>query len=120
MSGLLRARATRSDNNKTVDMINFAAILHSKGARWAHTLESIIAVTDRQSYFLALMLRMILRDLRIEVSQGRDREAAKRLVAIIRAKRMLKQEAPGRKVIGRMLDQLETLNFFAKGSDKGM
>jgi hypothetical protein len=60
-----------------------------------------------------------MRQLRDEILQSRDRDALKRLVAQVQAKRQFKKQDPGAKAVSKMLEHLEKIDHFKeKAVDK--
>lgn len=99
-------------------ILNFACLLKSKPIGWEDALTRVIRSTERDSWYLSSMLELLMRDLQEEVNTGANREAAKRLVAHLKAKRGLKKEEPGRKAIRRVLGRLVSQDFFRRRTDE--
>jgi predicted phosphodiesterase len=93
-------------------VMTFYCILSSRGSNWAETLREIIEKTDRQAFYLSLMLDALMDSLNHEISQSKDRDAMKRLVAFIQAKRSFGKQAPGNKAVSIILGELEKRGDF--------
>jgi hypothetical protein len=93
-------------------LLNYACILRSKPRKWDETSEGVIINTDRKSFYMGQMLISTLDQFEKNVNSGLDRDKLKKLVALIRAKRELKKDHPGSKMVGRVLRRLEAGNSF--------
>jgi len=94
------------------DVMTFHCLLASRGSNWAETLREMIEKTDRHAFYLSLMLRALMNRLDHEISQSKDRDAMKRLVAVIQAKRSFGKQAPGHKAVSNILGRLEKRGDF--------
>jgi len=94
-------------------VLEFACVLSSKPKQWDIALEAIIESTDKNAFFLFGILQLLMFNFKEDVNHVRDREAIKRLVALIYTKRSLGRNSPGAKPVSRMLKQLEQRNAFA-------
>ncbi|NIX78108.1 SIR2 family protein [Microvirga terricola] len=98
--------------------VNFTCLLRSKPRNWNESVEHILTNTPRTSYYLRKMLGTTFRQFHSEVNTGQDRERLKRIVAFIRAKRDLKKDNPGAKLVKNVLGQLEDQKAFEPNKDK--
>jgi hypothetical protein len=114
---VFRAIEEESASSGYPGFLMFTCILHARPTGWKQTLNSMIIRTDRNSYYLREMLELLLKNYREEVNQNRDREAIKDLVALIRAKRTYKTEAPGAKAVADILRRMESKRLFDKLDD---
>lgn len=112
LAPVFRARERAAGEIGSLEFINFECILKAKGPHWAETLIKMIERTDKNSYFLSSMLRSVMANLRNDIVQSKDRDALKRLVALIHAKRSFNKQAPGSKAVTRMLDHLTKNSHF--------
>lgn len=121
LTPLLRAHVKNSPVlSPSFALMVFRSLLTARGAKWANTAEDIINNTDFSAYVLAMMLDTLMLLLRNEILKTNDRDAAKRLVALIQAKRQHNRKAPGSKAVGHMLRILEDNAHFdtPKSEDK--
>lgn len=100
-------------------MLNYTCILRSKPRSWHDTAETTIRDMDRKSFYLKEMLARTFDEFNENVNSGGDRERLKRLVAVIRAKRDLKKDSPGSKMVTRVLGRLESGNAFSPAKGDG-
>lgn len=98
------------------EVVNFTCLAMARGRNWSETLESIIERTDKNAFYLSVMLQRLMNILRYEILLGRDRDAMKRLVALIQAKRSFSKKMPGAKAVRRMIDILEEDNYFPESN----
>ena len=112
LSGVFQRFSANGNAAGFLVLLNFSHILTAKGAGWKSALSDIIVGTDRKSYYLNAMLSRLMSDLRNEINTGRDRDQSKELVALIQAKRTGKTNAPGAKLISRVLRQMEDQGHF--------
>jgi predicted phosphodiesterase len=97
--------------------LNFSCIIRAKGQNWYESAKNIIERTDKNAYYLALMLGDIVQDYRNEVGQLRDKENLKLLIALIRAKRAYKKQIPGNKMVRKVLEKLERRGDFSNSEE---
>jgi len=96
-------------------LLNFSHILAAKGKGWELALEKLIVETDKNSFYLNAMLSRLWGDLKNELNTGKNRKRAKRLVAVVQAKRTAKTNAPGAKLVSSTLKQMEKQGHFLSG-----
>ena len=113
LSGVLRAREKSGTDQGLMLLMNFHSILVAKGEDWPILLEKIIMRTDKKAFYLQMMLSALRAHLRDEVIQSKDREAIKWLIATIRTKRDLNKQAPGTKLVKKVLGIMERKNGFS-------
>ena len=89
LSGLFRYRATQESGFSYLDVLNFAHIVGSKGLNWDRTAENILERCPRNAYYLWLMSRIIVADIKFGVLKSVDVERSKILLAYIQAKRSM-------------------------------
>ncbi len=112
LAAVFKAREQAEKEIDLLEVMNFGCLLAAKGQGWAEVLSKIIQRTDKNSYYLSSMLRILMNHLSIEIIQSKDREAVKKLVALIQAKRTFKKQLPGAKVVSKMLSHLEKISHF--------
>jgi len=116
LANVFRSRAGQVGKVGFLDVLLFSCILESKGVGWADTLNSIIVKTGRNAFYLRIMLNLLMRNIATGMERGRDMEAAKRLVALIHSKRGHNKQAPGEKLVSKMLGELENKGIFKSTS----
>ena len=112
LSAVFRSSANSSGFSGFMNVLNFACIATARGRDWADTAAAIINQTDRNAFYLSEMLGQLMRLLQFEIMPNRDREAMKRLVALIQAKREYGKQAPGSKAVSRMVRFMEKDDYF--------
>jgi predicted phosphodiesterase len=112
LAAVFRERAKRSEEIGFLDFLLFHCVLGAKGLGWADTLKTLIERCPRNSYYLFMMLKTLAGDLRREITRSGDRESVKRLIAMIHAKRAHSKQAPGSKLVTKMLADLERRKMF--------
>ncbi len=95
-------------------LANFNCILASKPKAWEGTLHSVLKATDKNAYYLSIMLMLLFQEYRVGLNQARDLESLKKLIAFVRAKRESGKNAPGKSSIKSMLKRLEEVDHFGK------
>jgi hypothetical protein len=112
LAAVFRERAKAVGEIGFLDIILFRCILSAKGLGWTDSLKTLIEKAGRNSYYLCAMLDALMDDLSRELTRGKDRDSVKRLVATIQSKREYSKQAPGAKLISRMLEHLEKIDHF--------
>ncbi|OWV96927.1 hypothetical protein ATY81_27575 [Rhizobium sp. R72] len=112
LAALFRARQKTGVDKGIVELMNFHCILASKGADWPESLKEIIIRTDKNAYYLNMMLHGLMSHLRNEVIQAKDRESVKWLIAMIQSKRVKNKQTPGAKLVKRFFDAIEREDGF--------
>jgi predicted phosphodiesterase len=123
---VFRAREKGSSKVGFLELGNFNCILSAKAQGWDEAIAAAIEKTDKNAYYLLMMLNSLMDEIENEISTTRDTAHLKRLVALIQAKRNFGKQAPGSKAVTRMLAHLEKTDHFQKkrareadtGSDK--
>jgi len=92
------------------ELLLFGCILYAKGSSWELALTSLIEKTDKRSYLLYLMLRMLISHQKNEILLGSDIEKVHRLVAYIQAKRAYKKNIIRKKVVDKAAEILADPN----------
>lgn len=113
LAGVFKAREKHGKQINFLDVINFNCILNARGQDWFPTLEQMIRKSDKNSFYLSTMLTSLMNFLQNEVATSKDRESAKRLVALIQAKRTFSKQAPGEKAVNKILQIMEKEDRFA-------
>ena len=116
LAPVFRAVASDTEVSGFMEVVNFGCILAARGKSWADTLTAIIEKTDKNAYYLRALFDLLMAALKYEILQGRDREATKRLVALIQAKRDFGSQLPGAKAVRKMFDHLEKTDYFPEPS----
>lgn len=119
LGGVFKEIAKDPSLTKFEHVLNFACLLKAKPVGWEDTLSKIIKITERDSWYLSSMLELLMADIIGEVNTGADREATKRLVALLKAKRGLKKEDPSNKAVNRVLGRLVSQDYFSKPNQAG-
>jgi 3',5'-cyclic AMP phosphodiesterase CpdA len=119
LAPVFRAVAEKGETTGFLELANFACVCAARGRDWAETATTIIGRTSKNAFYLRAMLEILVRTLREEVLQGRDRDATKRLVALIQVKRNWGKDAPGAKAVGKMVGKLEELSYFPEPASAG-
>lgn len=119
LAAVFRSKAASVTSTGFVEVLLFACILEAKGNEWHETLAMLIRKTEKNAYYLHLMLNILMWHLSYGIMQSKDVDAMKRLVALIHAKRGHNKMDPGAKLVTRMLDTLESQNTFDSAIDKG-
>lgn len=117
LASVFRAAADDESFGGFLSVLNFCCIATARGRGWAQTSAVIIERTDKNAYYLRVMLDHLLRLLRYELMSGRDREALKRLIALIQAKRVHSKQSPGAKAVTKMVDHLTKRDYYPEASD---
>jgi predicted MPP superfamily phosphohydrolase len=81
---------------------NFSALVRAKGAGWEGAARKALLKVDRNSFYLRVMLGVLLNEYQLEVNTISDREALKTLISIVHSKRQGKTNAPGSQLIKRV------------------
>lgn len=118
LSAVFRAREKSGSASGFLDFLNFCNVLRSKGQNWEKTLTESIERTDKNAFYLASKLNMLMHELEMNFLQANDVAKIRRLVAVIQAKRSYGKQAPGAKAVSSMLNHLEQIGHF-RGSDFG-
>jgi predicted MPP superfamily phosphohydrolase len=113
LANVFRSRAATVGEVGFLDVLLFSCILEAKGPGWADTINSILLKTGRNAFYLRVMLSLLMRNISTGLERGRDMDAAKRLVAVIHSKRGHNKQAPGEKLVSKMLQSLETKGAFS-------
>ena len=111
---VFRARENYSSKTGFLELGNFGCILSSKSQGWEEALTHAIEKTDKNAYYLLLMLNRLMDEIENEVNTTRDTAHLKRLVALVQAKRNFGKKLPGSKAVTRMLTHLEKTDHFEK------
>lgn len=111
---VFRSREKQSTKTGFLELVNFACLLAARPQDWNQLLAKAIERTDKNSYYLFGMLMALLNYLRNEIGQSGDREKAKRLVALVRAKRDFNKQVPGPKAVNKMFEFLKKTNQFGE------
>jgi hypothetical protein len=93
-------------------LLLFVLLIRSKPRNWLSCAQNIVASTDRRSIYMRFMLSAALKQFREEVNTVNEREILKRLVATIRARRDLKKNSVGSRIVGRVQRRLESARYF--------
>lgn len=109
---VFQAREKDSRSVGFLDVVNFNSILAAKGRQWEETLSGIIQRSGKNAFYLSEMLISLMRALKNEVHQNKERDSLKKLVARIHAKRGLNKSLPGEKTVKKILSRLEAANHF--------
>ena len=112
LAAVFRAREKSDQGGGFLDFLNFCNVLRSKGQNWEKTLSESIERTDKNAFYLASKLNMLMHELDMNFLQSNDISKIKRLVAIIQAKRTYGKQAPGSKAVSSMLSHLEKIGHF--------
>jgi predicted phosphodiesterase len=81
----------------------FCCLIFSKPQGWVEAAQSLIELTERDSYYLKTYLKRLVDVYREEINTSADKESIKWLIAYIHAKREAKKEAPGRKLVRKIM-----------------
>ncbi len=114
LAALFRARERSGLGKGITELMNFHCILSAKGNDWAKSLEDIIVRTDKNAFYLNMMLQCLMAHLSNEVLQMKDRDAVKWLIATIQSKRVKNKQAPGAKLVKKLLRSIEDVDGFAQ------
>lgn len=120
LSGVFRELAKSSKDIGFTDIVLFSCVLNAKGLGWSDTLKQLIEKVGKEAYYLSSMLDALMQNLARDVSRVKDRDATKRLVATIQAKRSFRTMAPGAKVVTKMLEHLERNDQFTLTDSKAV
>lgn len=112
LAPIFRAVCDEANPQGFIELANFACICAGRGRGWADTLTAMIQRTGKNAFYLRAMLEVLVRTLREEILQGKERDAVKRLVALIQAKRNWGREAPEAKTVTKMVKRLEEISYF--------
>jgi len=112
LSNVFRERSKAIDKIGFLDLLLFACVLEAKGDAWADTLQIIIEKTNRDAYYLQIMLNILMKNLSVGMVRVAETNSIKRLVAIIHSKRGHNKMVPGEKLIKKVLDGLEKRHMF--------
>jgi predicted phosphodiesterase len=112
LSAVFRSSSVNSKFSGFLQMLNFACIATARGRGWVDITTTIIEQTDKNAFYLSEMLNQLMRILQVEIMPNRDREAMKRLVALIQTKRDYGKQTPGAKAVSRMVSAMERSEFF--------
>lgn len=93
-------------------LVNFNCIVISKPSGWFEVLQTIIQKTDKTSFYLNNMLRVLLANYKEEINLGGEREKLKQLIAAIQVKRANSKKVATAKATERMKAKLEKSNYF--------
>jgi hypothetical protein len=104
--------ASARDEEGFRKLLTFVLLVRAKPRHWSSAAEGIIASTDRKSIYMRSILFAALRQFHLEINTILEREELKRLVALIRAKRDLKKNNVGAKLVSRVLRRLENVEYF--------
>lgn len=116
LAGVFRARANATSNITFTEIMNFHCILAAKGVGWEESAKALIDKADRNSFYLCMMSDVLAAQAFHEVIQIKDRQALKRLVATISAKRVYKRDVVGSKAIKKRLRVLDSKGAFKTDS----
>lgn len=114
LGGLFRARELRDTHVDFLTYANFCCVVASRGVRWEETVNRCIERTDKNSFYLSTMLTYMMRSLKKEILQSKDREILKRSVALIQAKRSFGRQLPGARAVKKVLEQMEIEGKFGR------
>jgi hypothetical protein len=89
-------------------------LMQSKPHNWLTDAKDIVATTERKSMYMRFMLYAALTQFREEVNTVNEREGLKTLIATIRARRDLKKNNVGARIVGRVQKRLEDAQYFAE------
>lgn len=112
LSNVFRERAKSIESIGFLDLLLFACVLEAKGESWTETLQAIIEKTNRDAFYLQVMLNILMRNLSVGMVRVAESNSIKRLIAIIHSKRGHNKMAPGERLIKKVLNHLEKQNVF--------
>ena len=95
-------------------LLVFVLLIRSKPRNWLKSVQDIIGSTERKSIYMRFMLAAALKQFHQEVNTVNERENLKALVATIRARRDLKKNSVGARIVGRVQRRLENAQYFAE------
>jgi hypothetical protein len=104
--------ARDGDLSGFISLLNFSSLVRSKPKDWLSAATEVVAQTDRNTFYLRMMLDAAFRQFRDEVNTTSKRSELKKLVAIVKMKRDLKKQRPGEKDIQQFLERMDAKNMF--------
>jgi hypothetical protein len=109
-----RALATTEEADGFKKFLLLVLLIRSKPRNWLAVAQNLIANTDRKSMYMRFMLSAALRQFHEEINTVNEREGLKTLVATIRARRDLKKNNVGARIVSRVQRRLENARYFAE------
>lgn len=103
--------AREGDLSGFLRLANFSSLIRSKAKDWLSHASDIVAQTDRNTFYLRMMLSTAFAQYRDEVNTTNEREELKKLVAIVKMRRDLKKQRPGERDIQQFLARMEKQNL---------
>lgn len=99
-----------------LSLLLFACVIWTKPPQWEDCALERINKIGRRAFYLLEMLKILMKEYKTGVNTHYEREALKRLIATIHAKRSANKAVPGAKLVREVMRRLEMKGILRSGT----
>jgi predicted phosphodiesterase len=110
---VFKAAISEQDPESFLSLLLFGCLVRTKPPGWEDCVKQRIAAIGRRAFYLAGMVNILMREFKTGINTQKDRDALRRLIATVHAKRSHNKTMPGSKLVRSVLLEVEKSGVLA-------